>query len=145
MKTKYGFETTPARSKTMSKIRSKNTRPEVVLRKALWKMGYRYRKNYKGLPGTPDIVFLKEKVIVFIDGEFWHGYNWKEKKGKIKSNAAYWVPKIEKNIKHDKEITEELEKMGWRVIRVWAKDVRKDAGKAAGKIAAVLEKYSETK
>jgi len=139
VKTKYGFETTPKRSKTMSRIKSINTKPEVSLRKKLWAKGYRYRKNYKNLPGKPDIVFTKEKIAVFIDGEFWHGYNWAEKKKKIKSNASYWIPKIEKNIKRDKEITKKLEDSGWDVIRLWGHEVNKNVDKNAGKIISCLK------
>ena len=138
-KSKYGFETTPKRSRTMSRIRSIDTKPEVALRKKLWAKGYRYRKNYKGLPGTPDIVFLKEKVAVFVDGEFWHGYNWKEKKKKIKSNSNYWIPKIERNIKRDKEITKKLEGSGWLVIRLWAREVTENVDKSANKIINCLK------
>ena len=75
-----GFYTTKKRSELMGKIKSKNTKPEISLRKALWHLGYRYRKNVKSLPGNPDLVFSKYKLAVFVDGEFWHGYNWEQKK-----------------------------------------------------------------
>lgn len=108
----------------MSKIRDKDTKPELTLRKALWSKGYRYRINVRSLPGKPDIVFRKRKVVVFMDGEFWHGYNWKEKKSKIKSNRVYWISKIEKNIARDKKNTKILQKDGWRVLRFWEHEVK---------------------
>ena len=81
--TKHGFLTTQSRSNLMKQIKAADTKVEVAFRKCFWGLGYRYRKNYKALPGKPDIAFTKHKVAVFIDGEFWHGYNWKEKKRKL--------------------------------------------------------------
>jgi len=121
-----GFETTPERSKLMKKIRSKNTKAEVLLRKSLWALGIRYRKNYKKLPGAPDIVISKIKIAVFIDGEFWHGYNWATKKGRIKTNPAFWIPKIERNMERDTEANEALSILGFKVIRFWEHEVKKD-------------------
>lgn len=109
----------------MSCIRSKNTKIELILRKALWHEGIRYRKNYKELPGKPDIVITKYKIAIFCDGEFWHGKDWPEKKERIHSNRDYWLPKIEKNMKRDQEIDIQLSTLGWRVIRFWEKDIRK--------------------
>ena len=79
----YSFNTTEERSNIMKKIKSKDTEPEVRLAKELWKRGIRYRKNYSLLPGKPDIAITKYKIAVFVDGEFWHGYNWEEKKEKL--------------------------------------------------------------
>jgi len=118
----------------MSKIKGKDTQPEVKLRKELWKLGFRYRKNLKTLPGSPDIVLFKHKVIVFIDGEFWHGYNWDEKKLKIKSNRDFWIPKIERNIQRDKEISKILTNRGWNVIRIWELEIKKDIENVIGSI-----------
>jgi len=126
MESKYGFNTTPARSQLMSKIKSVNTKPELLLRKALWKEGYRYRLNVSKLPGKPDIVFNKMKLVVFIDGEFWHGYMWHEKREKIKSNHDYWIKKIEGNIKRDKKNTETILSMGYTVIRFWEHEIKND-------------------
>jgi len=108
----------------MSKIKSNDTKIEIIFRKTLWNLGYRYRKNYKKLPGKPDIVFVSKKIAIFIDGEFWHGYNWKNKKKKIKSNREYWITKIEKNIKRDKENNKKLKKLGWSVLRYWEHDIK---------------------
>ncbi len=126
MKSKYGFNTTDERSKLMSKIRGKNTKPEICLRLALWNKGCRYRLNVTSLPGKPDIVFRKYKTVVFIDGEFWHGYKWEEKKDKIKSNREYWIPKIERNMQRDLKNKHLLEKEGWKVFRFWEHEIRKD-------------------
>ncbi len=114
------------RSRTMSRIRSKDTKAEVRLRKALWARGYRYRKNVKSLPGSPDIAIKKYKVAVFIDGEFWHGYNWEEKQHSIKRNRAYWIPKIERNMERDRENTRKLQEKGWLVLRFWEQRLKKE-------------------
>ncbi|MGK7390118.1 MAG: very short patch repair endonuclease [Candidatus Cyclobacteriaceae bacterium M2_1C_046] len=120
------FTTSKERSELMSKIRGKDTKPEVSLRKALWKRGIRYRKNYKKLEGNPDIYIPKAKLAIFIDGEFWHGYNWEEKKLKIKSNREYWIPKIERNIARDKDNNQRLEYSGITVLRFWEHEIKKD-------------------
>ena len=121
-----GFVTTPARSDMMKKIRSHNTKAEVLLRKSLWAIGLRYRKNYKKLPGAPDIVLTKAKIVVFIDGEFWHGYNWAIKKSKLKTNRAFWIPKIERNMERDAENNRILSEFGFSVIRFWEHEIKKD-------------------
>ncbi len=108
----------------MSKIRSKNTEPELILRKALHALGYRYRINHPKLPGKPDITFVSAKVCVFVDGEFWHGFEWKKKKPKIKANREYWIPKLEANIARDKRNNKELKKLGYTVLRFWEQQVR---------------------
>ncbi len=120
-----GFYTTAKRSEMMSKIRSKETKPEVAFRKMLWHNGIRYRKNVKKLPGSPDIVLGKHKLIVFIDGEFWHGFHWEQKKDKIKSNRAFWIPKIERNMQRDRQNNKKLKEMGYTVLRFWANDIKK--------------------
>ncbi len=107
----------------MSRIRSKNTRIETVFRKALWREGINYRKNYQLLPGKPDIAITKYKIAIFCDGEFWHGKDWEIKKPKIKNNRDYWIQKIEKNIERDVEIDKQLKSMGWRVLRFWGRDI----------------------
>jgi DNA mismatch endonuclease (patch repair protein) len=121
-----GFYTTKQRSELMSKIKSQNTKPELKLKKTLWNLGFRYRKNVKKLPGTPDIVFPKDKIVIFVDGEFWHGYNWEEKKTKIKTNRDFWIPKIERNIQRDKRNNQLLSESGWYVLRFWEHEIKKD-------------------
>jgi len=121
-----GFYTTKQRSELMSKIKAQDTKPEVKLKKALWNLGYRYRKNVRKLPGCPDIVFNKFKLVIFVDGEFWHGYNWDEKKLKIKSNRNFWLPKIERNMQRDEENNKILQNEGWIVLRFWENQLKKN-------------------
>jgi DNA mismatch endonuclease (patch repair protein) len=113
------------RHKCMSRIRSKNTSIEVLLRKALWREGIRYRKSYDKLPGKPDIAITKYKIAVFCDGELWHGKDWENKKQRIKTNRDYWIPKIERNMARDNENEKKLENMGWTVIRFWGMEIKK--------------------
>lgn len=117
------FETTPERSKLMSKIKSKNGPVERKLAKALWHHGVRYRLNYKKLPGSPDIAITKYRIAIFVDGEFWHGYNWEQKRTRIKNNRQYWIDKIETNMNRDKRNNDDLFLLDWYVIRFWAHDV----------------------
>ena len=116
------------RHKNMSNIKNKDTGIEVKLRKALWKKGYRYRKNYKKLPGKPDIVLPKYKLVVFCDSEFFHGKDWEDLQEQLKrgNNAEFWIKKISQNRIRDEEINKQLRFMGWTVIRFWGKDIKKD-------------------
>lgn len=116
----------PKRSRTMSRIKSRNTSIEILLRKALWREGIRYRVNYIQIPGTPDIAITKHKIAVFCDGEFWHGMDWKTKKPKIKSNREYWINKIERNMERDREIDRQLNFLDWTVLRFWGLDIKKN-------------------
>lgn len=136
-----GFYTTPQRSKLMSKIKSKDTKPEILFRKELWNAGIRYRKHNKKLPGNPDIVNKKFKLIIFIDGEFWHGYNWSEKKKKLKTNREFWISKIERNIQRDHENNLKLEKLGYRVFRFWEHEVKKESQKCIQLIRSYLNDF----
>jgi len=134
-----GFYTTPERSKIMGKIRGKNTKPELAFRKALWAAGYRYRTDYKKLIGRPDIVLKKYRTVIFIDGEFWHGHNWEERKPKIKTNREFWIPKIERNIQRDAEVNAELKDLGYTVFRFWQKEVDKNLNLCLEKVIAHLK------
>jgi len=134
-----GFYTTKGRSELMAKIKGVNTKPELKLRKALWGMGFRYRKNVKKLPGSPDLVFYKFKLAIFVDGEFWHGYNWEEKRGKIKSNRDFWIPKIERNMQRDRQNRRKLENEGWVVLRFWEQEIYKDFDNCIIKICSYLQ------
>ena len=133
-----GFYTTKKRSKIMSKIRGKNTKPELVFRKALWHKGVRYRIKNK-LPGKPDISIKKYKLAIFIDGEFWHGYNWDEKKDNIKSNRRFWVPKIERNMQRDQEVNHQLQEMGFIVFRFWSKEILNDLDRCINDVMMYLD------
>ena len=115
-------------SKNMSKIRSKDTSIEVKLRKALWHKGYRYRKNYKELPGSPDIALTKYNIAIFCDSEFFHGKDWEVLKARLEkgSNPDYWVKKIERNQNRDMENDKKLLFMGWTVIHFWGQDILKN-------------------
>lgn len=116
------------RRKNMQRIRSKNTQIEVILRKALWNKGYRYRKNFKDLPGKPDIAITKYKIAIFCDGEFFHGKDWDILKLRLENsnNSEYWVNKISRNIQRDDQINKALLFMGWTVIRFWGNDIKKN-------------------
>lgn len=118
---------TDQRRMIMSHIRKKDTSIEVALRKALWNRGYRYRKNYKNLPGSPDICLAKYKIAIFCDSEFFHGKDWEVLKLKVENgnNGAYWVKKIQDNINRDDEIDKKLIFLGWTVIHFWGKDILK--------------------
>lgn len=135
-----GFYTTPERSKIMGKIRGKNTKPELKFRKALWAAGFRYRIDYKKLIGKPDIVLKKYKTVIFIDGEFWHGYNWEERKEKIKTNREFWIPKIERNLQRDREVNTTLQALGYTVFRFWESQIKKELDSCLLQVIAHLER-----
>ena len=134
-----GFYTTPERSKIMGKIRGKNTKPELAFRKALYAKGYRYRVDYKKLIGRPDIVLKKYKTVIFIDGEYWHGYNWKERKSKIKTNRDFWIAKIELNMQRDREVNMELERLGYTVFRFWETEIKKNLEQCLNQVLTHLD------
>ena len=108
----------------MHRVKSKDTKIEVMLRKELWSRGLRYQKNSKKVFGKLDIVFIGKKVAVFCDSEFWHGYDWDNKKKEFKSHQDFWIPKIERNIVSDKQVGEKLTGMGWTVLRFWGDDIK---------------------
>ena len=112
-------------SYNMQQVKSKDTKIEVMLRKELWSRGLRYQKDSKKVFGKPDIVFIGKKVAVFCDSEFWHGYDWDNKKKEFKSHQEFWIPKIEKNIARDNLVNETLENSGWTVLRFWGEEIKK--------------------
>lgn len=116
------------RRKNMQHIRSEGTKIEMILRKALWHRGYRYRKNYKNLPGKPDIVLTKYKIAIFCDSEFFHGKNWEVLKPRLEkgSNGDFWVKKISRNLERDDEVNKTLLFMGWTVIRFWGDEIQRN-------------------
>lgn len=134
-----GFYTTPKRSKIMSKIRGKNTKPELAFRKALYAAGYRYRIDYKKLIGKPDILLKKYRTAIFIDGEYWHGHNWEERKPKVKTNREFWIAKIERNMQRDREVNAELRRLDYTVFRFWETEIKKDLDTCLQKVIAHLE------
>lgn len=128
---------TPAqRSYCMSRVKGKDTGPEKLIRSELHKRGLRFKKHLKSLPGTPDIVFVRAKVAVFIDGDFWHGYRFPQWEHKV---ADFWKEKINKNRKRDQRNFRKLRKMGWRVIRVWQHEVKKSPQACTQKIIEAVD------
>ena len=115
--------------KIMSAIKQKDTEPELILRRAIWSKGLRFRKNYKELIGKPDIVFTRTKIAVFCDGDFWHGHNWAVRgmeslQNELDGYSDFWKAKIQSNIMRDQHVTSKLTEAGWTVIRIWESDIR---------------------
>lgn len=111
------------RSDIMSKVRSKDSKIEIIFRKALWKEGFRYRKNCKNYFGKPDLVLKKYKTVVFIDSCFWHGC---KKHGTLpKTNKKFWINKINANKNRDKMVTKYYRKNNWKIIRIWEHEITK--------------------
>ena len=131
------------RRKNMQAVKSKDSQIELLLRKELWARGLRYRKNVNRIYGKPDIVFIGKKVAVFCDSEFWHGYNWEERKKDFKSHQEFWIPKIERNMERDVEVTTKLESEGWTVIRFWGREIQKNTVACADEIEIALNNASK--
>ena len=127
------------RRRNMQAIHSKDTTIELLLRKALWERGVRYRKNYKKLIGKPDIAITKYKIAVFCFFDYWHGYDWENRNQRIKSNRDYWVPKIERNMARDREVTEALQRDGWLVLRFWEWQIRKHLSECVESVLQAIE------
>ena len=119
------------RRKNMQAVKNKDSQIELLLRKELWSRGLRYRKNVNRIYGKPDIVFIGKKVAVFCDSEFWHGYNWEERKKDFKSHQEFWIPKIERNMERDAEVTAKLESEGWTVLRFWGNEIKQNTAQGA--------------
>ena len=119
--------TSAQRRKNMQRIRSKDTSIELILRKALWRRGIRYRKNYKVLPGTPDLAITKHRIAIFCDSEFFHGKDWDKLKLRLEggSNSTYWIKKISRNMERDLENEQALRFRDWIVLRFWGEDILK--------------------
>jgi len=140
-----GFYTSKQRSYNMSRIKGKNSKPEMILRKALWAKNVRFRLHNTSLPGRPDIVIKKYKLAIFVDGEFWHGFDWKSRKEQIKSNRLYWIPKIERNMQKDERANRALRNMGYTVFRFWSQDILKNLPKVVNQIELYLETRKQYK
>lgn len=131
----------------MQNIRNKDTSIEKILRKALWNKGYRYRKNYKKLPGKPDIAITKYKIAIFCDSEFFHGKDWEILKPRLEkgNNSEYWMRKISRNRERDDEVNKQLLFQGWTVIRFWGNDIKKNINECIQVIEeAIFEKKIES-
>ena len=122
----------------MGKIKGIDTKPELALRKSSWAVGLRYRKNVRRLPGNPDIVIRKASLVIFVDGEFWHGYKWKQKKPRIKANRDYSVKKSKGNIPRDRRNRRELARMGYTVLRFWEHEVKSDLDRCVKRVDAIF-------
>ncbi|MHC1707420.1 MAG: very short patch repair endonuclease [Bacteroidales bacterium] len=131
------------RRKNMQAIRSKNTKIESRLAKALFSRGYRYRRNDSTVFGKPDISIKKYKLAIFCDSEFWHGKDWETEKERIKSNKDFWYSKIESNIRRDKEVTTTLTESGWIVLRFWGKEIISDTDLCLEIIQKAISKRKE--
>ena len=128
------------RRRNMQAVKTKGSKIESQLAKALWTKGHRYRKNYSKTIGKPDIAFVGLKIAVFCDSEFWHGKNWEKRKHDIKSNRDFWFPKIERNILRDKEVNRQLKREGWTAIRICGMDIEKHLDKCVDRIEQEIKK-----
>ena len=130
---------TPAqRRKNMQRVRNKDSQIELKLRRALWHAGFRYRKNVRSVFGCPDVVFLRLKIAVFCDSEFWHGFDWENRKHDFKSRQDFWIPKIERNMARDREVNEHLSAEGWTVIRFFGKQIQRNVDECVRVIAEAV-------
>jgi len=134
-------------SKIMAAVHSRDTAPEMQLRKALSASGFRFRLYVKNLPGRPDFVFSRERVVVFLDGDFWHGHQWRLRRlpslslqFKGSPNRAYWIRKIAGNVERDARVTRALRKLGWSVVRVWESDLKKNPERCLRRVRRAVEK-----
>jgi len=127
----------------MAKIRGKDTKAELLLRRGLWAKGIRFRIHVKNMPGRPDIVSNKYRLAIFVDGAFWHGYQWHKKKNRIKANPLFWIPKIERNMQRDRANQKMLEGAGYTVMRFWDHEVIKDLGKCVNQVSLYIESAKE--
>lgn len=136
-------------SRIMAAVRSKDTTPEMVVRRALWARGYRYRVHYKRVPGKPDIAFPGLRLAVFIDGDFWHGNAWRVREldsleDLFPTRTDWWVSKIERNMERDEEVNQSLRDSGWTVLRVWESEVETDLEAVLRKISLAVEQQRNT-
>ena len=128
-------------TKNMKAVKNKGSVIEEMLMHELWSRGLRYRRNVTGIYGKPDIVFSKKKIAVFVDSEFWHGFNWDERKQDFKSNRDFWIPMIERNIQRDIEVNDRLTEEGWIVLRFWGNDIKKHLMECADKIEQAVRNH----
>ncbi|MFN8428532.1 MAG: very short patch repair endonuclease [Spirosomataceae bacterium] len=134
--------TAEQRKKNMQAVKSNGSKIEIILSKALFSKGLRYRKNDNSVFGKPDISFRRHKLAVFVDGEFWHGKDWEQRKFDHKSNKEFWLKKIERNIERDKEVNNKLTSDGWTVLRFWGSEINKNLGQC---VLTIQNKIDEIK
>jgi DNA mismatch endonuclease (patch repair protein) len=126
------------RRKRMQSIKSTATKDEIRLAKALWHLGYRYRKNNKTVFGKPDLTFKKLKIAIFVDSEFFHGKDWENQKDRVKTNTEFWQKKIERNMQRDIEVNKYLESQNWKVLRFWSTEIEKNLEDCVAKIQSEI-------
>ena len=131
-------------SRNMRSNKSKDTKPELMLRKELWRRGLRYRKKSESVAGKPDSVSLRSQVAVVVAGTKWHGSDWERQKNDFKSHQDFWIPKIEHNMEHDFEVTQDLIELGWLVLRFWDFEIKKDVVACADKIEQAYRNRTES-
>lgn len=128
--------TSQQRRRNMQQIRSADTAPERRLRLALWHRGLRYRKNWRALPGTPDIALTRQKIAIFVDGDFWHAHGHAAHPGEqIATHGAFWRKKLARNVERDRETNDALTQAGWLVLRFWESDIKKNLPAVLAEIA----------
>ena len=132
-------------SRVMRSVPSRDTKVEFAVRSALRHLGYRFKSNVVDLPGKPDIVFVRNKLIVFVDGDFWHGRQWKlrhfptlQQQFQSVNNKDYWMRKITSNIRRDRRVNRELRRTGWHVVRIWESDWQKNTTRCLNRITRFL-------
>lgn len=127
------------RHKNMQAVKANDTVPELLLRKALWHTGIRYRKNYRKLPGSPDIAITKRKIAIFVGGDFWHAKGHQDNPGEqVATNKDFWQRKLTRNVERDKEVNDALLEEGWLVLRFWESEIKKDVAACVEQIMSYL-------
>lgn len=131
----------PAASRVGRANSGRGTRPERLLRSALWRRGLRFRIDYDQLPGRPDIALPRRKIAIFCDGDFWHGRDWDARRVRLSKgqNGAYWTAKIERNIERDRDVDQALTHLGWSVFRVWESEILADVTAVAERLLAAIQ------
>lgn len=124
----------------MKQVKSKDSKIEIELRHELWNRNLRYRKNVSTIFGKPDIAFIGKKIAIFVDSDFFHGFDWANKQNEIKTNREFWIKKIERNMERDNEVNQRLRSDGWTVLRFWGHEIKKDVTACAD---IIEKKYRE--
>lgn len=129
-------------SSCKARTKGKNTKPERLLRTALYKRGLRFQKHVGEVVGVPDIVFKRLRVAIFVDGDFWHGRNWRSRQRRLANgtNSSYWIAKIAANMRRDRQVSRALRDSGWRVLRFWESDVARSLDSVARSISSLIER-----
>lgn len=138
MKHPKHYDTTPQTSQRMSHVRLKRGVAETMLARALWHSRIRYRRNYRALPGSPDIAITRYRIAIFVDGEFWHGYDWAHRRERLVRNREYWIEKIEENMARDRRNDARLRDMGWTPIHFWEREVKRDPAGCADDVLDLI-------